>query len=102
MEETPTIIDYGRGMQLSPCRITVQDVVPYLAWTNGQIREIMPILRDYEIDAIRRFVADHFDEVMAQDRMIRARSEAEHNSPEAVLEREYERQQMVDLRAAAR
>jgi len=100
MDAVPKIIDSGRGMQLSTCRITVQDVVPYLARSNEQIREIMPILRDDEIDAIRRFVAEHFEEVMAQDRRIRARSEAQHNSPDAIREREERRQRMADRRAA--
>jgi len=100
MDEVPKIIDRGRGMQLSTCRITVQDIVPYLALSNDQIREIMPILRDDEINAIRRYVAEHFESVMAQDRMIRARSEAEHNSPEAIREREERRQRMADRRAA--
>jgi hypothetical protein len=101
MSEVPAIIATGRGPQLSTCRITVQDVVPYLAWSNSRIREIMPVLRDDEIEVIRRYVADHFDEVMAEDRMIRARTLARQTSAEAEQETEA-RQKRLSARRAAR
>jgi len=84
MSREITIIDRGRGPQLSTSRITVQDVVPYLRqhFTHEQIREIMPVLSDEEIVVIERYVADHYEEVMEQDRRIRERSAARRNSPE--------------------
>src|SRR5438046_2653615 len=81
----PTIVDRGRGPQLSTCRISVQDVVPYLQkkFTHEQIREIMPVLTDEEIGVVEVYVDEHYDEVMAQDRRIRERNANRKPSPEA-------------------
>jgi uncharacterized protein (DUF433 family) len=81
----PTIVERGRGPQLSTCRITVQDVVPYLQkkFTHDQIREIMPVLSDEEINVVELYVTEHFDEVMEQDRRIRERNANRKPSPEA-------------------
>jgi hypothetical protein len=99
MSEVPAIIDSGGGPKLSTCRITVQDVFPYLHWSNDRIREVMPILREDEIEVIRLYVAEHLDEVAAEDRMIRARSEARLTSAEALAEAEA-RKRLAEWRAA--
>ena len=72
------IVDKGRGPQLSTSRIAVQDLVPYLQqkYTHEQIREIMPVLTVEEIQAVERYVGDHYEAVMEQDRRIRERAEA--------------------------
>ena len=72
----PTIVDRGRGPQLSTCRITVQDVVPYLQkkFTHDQIRDIMPVLTNEEISVVELYVTEHLDDVMEQDRRIRERN----------------------------
>lgn len=46
-----TIVDRGRGPQLSTSRITVQDLVPYfqLKYSYAEILEIMPTLSVAEI-----------------------------------------------------
>jgi hypothetical protein len=53
-ERTVQIVDRGRGPQLSTCRITVQDLVPYLQQncTWEQIQAIMPVLTVDEFQAI--------------------------------------------------
>src|SRR5688572_22318271 len=76
MSQEITIIDRGRGPQLSTNRITVQDLVPYLKrhCTYDEIRGIMPILTVEEMAVVQRYVQDHYDEVMEQDRRIRERT----------------------------
>ena len=100
MSEAPEIIASGRGPKLSTCRITVQDVVPYLAWSNSRIREIMPVLRADEIECIRKYVGEHFEEVMAEDRAIRMRSEARLNSVDWQKEHAARQERFAARRAA--
>ena len=78
------IMDGGRGPQLSTCRITVQDLVPYLQkeCTWEEIRAIMPILTVEEFQAVERYTRDNYDAVMEQDRRIRERNATRTNSPE--------------------
>jgi hypothetical protein len=84
---TITIIDHGRGPQLSTSRITVQDLVPYFQqnYTHSQIREIMPCLSDAEIEVVERYVRDNYEAVMERDRHIRERA-AKRQNPPAVTE----------------
>ena len=78
------IVDRGRGPQLSSSRITVQDLVPYFQrqCTFEQILEIMPVLTVEEIQAVERYVGEHYEEVMEQDRRIRDRSTKRKDLPE--------------------
>lgn len=78
-----TIVDRGRGPQLSTSRITVQDLVPYfqLKYSYAEILEIMPTLSVAEIQAVERYVEEHYDEVMEEDRQIRERSATRRNPP---------------------
>ncbi|HEV3025077.1 MAG TPA: DUF433 domain-containing protein [Pirellulales bacterium] len=86
-----SIVDRGRGPQLSTSRITVQDLVPYiqLGCTHQQILEVMPTLSDAEIQAVEDYVDGHREEVLEQDRRIRARNAARRNPPhvEEILRR---------------
>lgn len=96
MDREISIIDRGRGPQLSTSRITIQDLFPYfeLGYTPEQIiREAMPSLSVAEIDAARRYVEEHQEEVAEQDRQIRERNEKRKNSPEieAILRRNREK-----------
>ncbi|HYV34665.1 MAG TPA: DUF433 domain-containing protein [Gemmataceae bacterium] len=79
------IVDRGRGPQLSTCRITVQDVVPYIqrGFTSQQILEIMPVLTTAEIDAVQKYVRENYEAVMEQDRRIRERNAAKRQPPDA-------------------
>ena len=73
--ETIEIVDRGRGPQLSTCRITVLDLVPYFQ-KGRSFEEIMrwiPILTHEEIAAIKRFYLDHKDEFDEKDRRARER-----------------------------
>ncbi len=84
MSNEIAIVDRGRGPQLSTCRITVQDLVPYLQdhFTHEEILEIMPVLTLEEIRVIERYIQDHYEAVMEQDRRIRERIEARRKPPE--------------------
>jgi uncharacterized protein (DUF433 family) len=80
----PQIVDRGRGPQLSSCRITVQDVVPYLQLNCSieEIMAIMPVLTVQDLQAIQRYVRDNYDPVMEQDRRIRERNAKRTTPPE--------------------
>src|SRR5688572_19810015 len=79
-----SIVDRGRGPQLSTSRITVQDLVPYFQqrYTYDQIRELMPILTVEEIATIERYIEEHRDEVAQQDQQIRERMASRWKPPE--------------------
>lgn len=84
MDDTIAIVDRGRGPQLSTSRITVQDLVPYfqLGYSYERIiREAMPSLTVAEIRAVERYVDEHRDEVLEEDRRIRERNATRRNSP---------------------
>ena len=78
-----TIVDKGRGPQLSTSRITVQDLVPYfqLKYSCDDIMKIMPTLSVAEIQAVERYVEEHHEEVMEEDRRIRERNATRRNPP---------------------
>ncbi len=101
MAEPVTIVDRGRGPQLSTSRITVQDLVPYLQqqYTYEQLQEIMPVLTIADIQAVERYIRDHYEEVMEQDRRIRERAAARRKSPE---EEETARRHCLERLANAR
>jgi len=84
MQREITIINRGRGPQLSTSRITVQDIVPYfqLNYSYDQIREIMPSLSVPELEAVERYFNEHREEVLEVDRRIRARNATCRNPPE--------------------
>ena len=77
------IIDRGRGPQLSTCRITVQDIVPYLQQncTYEEIMAIMPVLTREDIQTVERYLRDNYDAVMEQDRRLRERTAARTTPP---------------------
>jgi uncharacterized protein (DUF433 family) len=95
------IIDRGRGPQLSTCRITVQDLVPYLQqqYTHEQILQIMPILTVEEIQAVERYIQDNYDAIMEQDRRIRARVAARQQPSDV---EQAERKERLERLEAAR
>jgi uncharacterized protein (DUF433 family) len=76
-----TIVDMGRGPQLSTSRITVQDLVPYLQlqYSYDEIRTIMPTLSVAEIQAVEQYINVHRDEVLEEDRRIRERNATRRN-----------------------
>ncbi|HQU42346.1 MAG TPA: DUF433 domain-containing protein [Pirellulales bacterium] len=84
MQAEITIVNRGRGPQLSTSRITVQDIVPYfqLNYSYDEIREVMPSLSVAEIQVVERYFNEHREEVLEVDRRIRARNATRKNSPE--------------------
>jgi hypothetical protein len=99
--ETIRIVDLGRGSQLSSCRITVQDVVPYLQmhYSREQIREVMTALSDDEIRVIEDYVRENHDAVMEEDRRIRERAAARRKPAEVEeAERESRRVRLEEAR----
>lgn len=80
---TIEIVDRGRGPQLSTHRVTVQDVLPYVreGSTNDQIREEVAELSDEEIDALRGYIQDNYQEVADLERRIAERNSKRKNPP---------------------
>jgi hypothetical protein len=72
--EVLQIVDHGRGPQLSTCRITVQDLLPYYREraSNDEIRRWIPSLSDDEIALLRDYIRDHFEEVIQNETDIKA------------------------------
>lgn len=81
-ENSTEIIDRGRGPELKGTRTTVYDVIPYrlaehdIDWIAG----VMGHTRE-QIEALYRYMDDHYDEVMAVHWKIEARN-ARGNPPE--------------------
>ncbi len=73
MTQPITIVDRGRGPQLSTSRITVQDLVPYFqdGCPDEEVMRWIPVLTAEEIAVVRRYYADHRAELDEQDRRIR-------------------------------
>ena len=78
------IVEGGRGPQLSTSRITVQDLVPYFQrhCSYEEIMAVMPVLTVSDIQAVERYVQEHYQEVMQVDRQIRERNAARVTPPE--------------------
>src|SRR5260370_22669208 len=73
MNDKITLIDRGRGLQLSTTRITVQDLVPYFQ-QGGSHEEIMrwiPSLTHEEIVVVEQYYQEHKAELDEEDRRIR-------------------------------
>ncbi len=73
------IRDRGRGPELRRCRITVYDLIPYLdheQYSDSLMLEIWPITAE-ELAALKQYIAEHYDEVMAVHRKIEERIQRE-------------------------
>jgi len=95
-----TILDRGRGPQLSTSRITVQDLVPYFhdGCSDEEIVRWIPVLTADEIAVVRRYYADHRAELDEQDRRIRERQAQRRNPPEVEAIRRRGAAKMAALR----
>ena len=69
MSEPVTIINKGRGPQLSSMKLTVQDLLPQFkaGETNEEILEWYPQIGDIEVDLLRQYYLDHTEEVLADE-----------------------------------
>ena len=68
-----TLIDRGRGLQLSTTRITVQDLVPYFqqGCSHEEIIRWIPSLTHEEIAVVEQYYQEHKAELDDEDRRIR-------------------------------
>ena len=74
MPKEITLVDRGRGLQLSTSRITVYDLVPYFqdGCSYDEIIRWLPSLTHEEIAIVERYYRQHKDELDEHERGIRA------------------------------
>src|SRR5262245_27509151 len=79
-----TLVDRGRGLQLSTSRITVLDLVPYLrrGASHEEIIRWIPALTPREIEVVEAHYRRHKAELDEQDRRV-----TEHREEQARLQR---------------
>jgi uncharacterized protein (DUF433 family) len=80
-----TLVDHGRGLQLSTSRITVQDLVPYFqeGCSHEEIIRWIPTLTDEEITLVEQYYRGHKKELDQEDQKIR-----EHRDEQIRLQRQ--------------
>ena len=64
-----TLVDRGRGLQLSTSRITVMDLVQYFrhGWSHEEIMRCLPTLTSAEIAVVEDYYRAHKMELDAED-----------------------------------
>ena len=74
MQTEITLIDRGRGLQLSTSRITVHDLVPYFqdVCSHDEIIRWLPSLNRDEIAVVEVYYLQHKDELDEYESRIRA------------------------------
>ena len=74
MQKEITLVDRGRGLQLSTSRITVHDLVPYFqdGCTYDEIIRWLPSLTHEEIAIVERYYRQHRDELDEYERLVKA------------------------------
>ena len=79
MQKEITLVDRGRGLQLSTSRITVHDLVPYFqeGCSYDEIIRWIPTLTDDEIAVVENHYLQHKDELDDYESRVRAHR-AEH------------------------
>jgi uncharacterized protein (DUF433 family) len=84
MSNEITLVDRGRGMQLSTSRITVHDLVPYFqeGCSYEEILRWIPSLSHEEISLVKRYYHDHKSELDDHERRVQA-----HRSEQVRLQR---------------
>lgn len=72
--EPVTIVDRGRGPQLSNRRLTVQDMLPFFRkeYSDEEILKWHPQIGQCELDLLRQYYVDHREEVLELERQIAA------------------------------
>jgi uncharacterized protein (DUF433 family) len=73
MQKEITLVDRGRGLQLSNSRITVHDLVPYFqdGCSHDEIVRWLPSLTPEEITIVDRYYQQHKDELDEYDSRVR-------------------------------
>jgi uncharacterized protein (DUF433 family) len=74
MQKEITLVDRGRGLQLSTSRITVHDLVPYFqeGRSHDEIIRWLPSLTHEEITIVEQYYQQHKGELDEYERRIRA------------------------------
>jgi uncharacterized protein (DUF433 family) len=74
MQKEITLVDHGRGLQLSTSRITVHDLVPYFqtGCSYDEIIRWIPSLTHKEIAVVERYYRQHKDELDEYERRVQA------------------------------
>ena len=74
MQKEITLVDRGRGLQLSTSRITVHDLVPYFqqGCSHDEIIRWVPSLTDEEISIVECYYRQHKDELDAYENRVQA------------------------------
>jgi hypothetical protein len=74
MRKEITLVDRGRGLQLSTSRITVHDLVPYFqqGCSQDEIIRWIPSLTGEEISIVERYYRQHEDELDAYESRVQA------------------------------
>ena len=69
MAKEITLVDRGRGLQLSTSRITVLDLVPYFqeGHSHDEIMRWLPTLSREEIMVVEKYYLEHKEELDEQD-----------------------------------
>ncbi len=100
MKHEITLVDRGRGLQLSTSRVTVQDLVPYFieGCTHDEIRRWIPTLSIEEIQVVERYFLEHKAELLEEDRAIRESNACRRNPPEIESIREQGKAKMQSLK----
>ena len=79
----PLIEDRGNGPVLKSCRITVNDLFPYLQSPNYQDEtalEAWPVITNEELQALKQYIADHYEEVAEVNRRVDERIRREREA----------------------
>jgi uncharacterized protein (DUF433 family) len=83
MNKDITLVNRGRGLQLSTHRVTVQDLVPYFqeGCPSDEILRWIPTLTHEEIAVVEQYYREHKEELDEEDRHIRERNAQRRNPP---------------------
>jgi uncharacterized protein (DUF433 family) len=86
MQNEITLIDRGRGLQLSTSRITVHDLVPYFqqGCSYDEIICSIPSLSHEEIGVVERYYRQHKDELDEYEHRVMAYRGQKSENNEAV------------------
>jgi uncharacterized protein (DUF433 family) len=102
MNQEITLVNRGRGLQLSTHRVRVQDLVPFFqegCSTEEIIRWIPTLTRD-EIAVVEQYYRQHKQELDDEDRRIRARNAQRKNSVEVeTIQEEGRRKKLARLQS---
>ena len=74
MQKEITLVDRGRGLQLSTSRITIHDLVPYFqnGCSDDEILRWIPSLTHEEIRIVERYYRQHKDELDEYESRVQA------------------------------